>query len=401
MRKFSITLLALISTIVMLLWSFFNYGYIPLMLHAEDYDSSINYSDYWVDNFNEYKTVITKDTPGVRYYLKVSVTFQYSTVNFCPSGLAMAENVYIYSEMYNDNGFIEGNASGTGPSLYCSQNLTYYTYTHTLDFTEFVDVNNSILEDDNEAIRFYSELVIAFNPFMYGTQFRIQNYHMRQWVEYDFNNTYLMSTFLLDSAFNYSNMSDYTTYPFVLYAETLNDRYTVYNDELFNETTRRKYAIPIPDITAAIAVNKIGVGYTLRKQAAFTIYPTSSSATVLNMNQRIFLLNAAPMRTPYDNVSIDTDPNYSICDYVLGFPVDCTLNGESVGSIQAMANDVWEWLIKESPIFSDIYTVAVGGFQWLGNALQFLGSFSPESILGGMIFLSAGVLLIVWGFKGE
>lgn len=400
MRKLAITLLALISTIAMLLWSFFNYGYIPLMLHAATYDSYLPYSEYLVSNFNDYTTIVKNGTPGITYYLTAQGSMQYKT-NYCPAnGLIATARLVWQLEI---NGSYVDFAETTLANMYCLAPNEYYTYSASVPMNSLPDIGSKLLNDDDSYIRVNAYIQVRPQVPVYGYTLTIDDYLSKHWLEMRFNTYYLMSTFLLDSDFESSFMTGSNSIhrPFVLYAETESDRYNVYNDTLTESlTARHKYAITIPELDAAIAVNKIGTGWE-SKQIDPTNWTMSSSSLYFSNSWRIYLLNAAPMKTPYDNVSIDTDPNYSICDYVLGFPTDCTLNGEPVGSIQAIANDVWEWLIKESPIFSDIYTVAVGGFQWLGNALQFLGSFSPESILGGMIFLSAGVLLIVWGFKGE
>lgn len=397
MRKIIIAVLALISMVAIMLM----YGYTPIMLHAETFDSYVDYSEYLVSDFNDYDTVVKVGTPGVSYYLSASGSMLYKT-SYCPGdGIIATLNVIWQLEV---NGSYVDFATSPIVNMPCLAPNKYYTYSASVPMNTLPDIGSKLLGDDNEYIRVNAYIQVRPRPASYGYSLTIDDYTSKHWLEMRFDTTYLMSTFLLDSDFEGSFMSSANSIhrPFVLYAETYADRYNVYNDNLTQSlTARHKYAVAIPELDTAIAVNKIGTGWETKQIDPYS--ETMSSASIYYQNAwRIYMLNAAPMKTPYDNVAVDTTPNYAICDTALfGWPVDCVLNGENIGSFEALGNNLLEWLIKESPLFSDIYTVAAGGFQWFGNALQFLGSFGSVGVFGGMITLSAGVLLIVWGFKGE
>lgn len=403
MRKTIIALLALISMVAIMLM----YGYTPIMLQAETFDSYVDYTEYIVSDFDDYDTILKSSTTNLDFYYTMTFSTDFS-VDYCPAGGKVADFVYATYFWSSSGGSPETAYSIGDPDLYCSQPFNTYTYSKSIPLREFSSLSetsakNAILAINDDYIRFNTSTYVTPVAPMYGHSITFSNTKLRTFLEIRFNTTYLMSTFLSESDMQGRFPFDVTrvSRPYVLYAETDNDRYNVYNDELTTDlTARHKFAITIPEISAAIPAKLIGSGW----ETSWGLVTRTADASSINYNHDYYLytFNAAPMKTPYDNVAVDTTPNYAICDTALfGWPVDCVLNGENIGSFEALGNNLLEWLIKESPLFSDIYTVAAGGFQWFGNALQFLGSFGSVGVFGGMITLSAGVLLIVWGFKGE
>lgn len=394
-------ILCLVLLIIIQLFISFTWGIRPIMLKATTYNSYVDYSEYLVANFDNYRPIINSNTPNLEYYLNIQGSFDYS-FNSCYSGSKMADVRLVNLVMANGVTTIDSYADDAG-ELWCSQPYTTYYFDMSIPLRETVDLTNYILNIDNNHIFFGNYFRIKGTFPSYGSTLTISNFNMKQWFEIDFNNTYLMSTFLLES--DWVNNSPFTSgmvnRPFVLYAETANDRYNVYNDNLSTTLNDRyKYAIDLPTSTVAYVVNKIGTGWESNISSSYN-FTMRNDYDYIESNWRLYLLNASPMQTPFDDTVIDTAPNYAVCDTSLfGWPVDCTIDGVAVNSFQAMGNDIWEWLSKESPIFGDIWTLASAGFQWFGNMFQFLGDFDPLSLLGGMLTILMGVLLLGWAFKG-
>lgn len=392
--KLSLLWLGLIALVL------FHYvtGITPLILKADTFDSYVDYNYYDVPNFDDYTPILKDTTPNLEFYLMSEFSTDFE-VSYCPPGgyvAGVAHFLGVYEGLTFKYQLLQ-----SLPDLYCIEPYESYSYTIETPLTKstmgelFI---NNIINLDDDYMRFNN--LTAFQPQipMYGYNISFSNTYSKTWLEIRFNNNYLMSTFLLDSDFQYSTVSGVQR-PFVLYTETENDRYNVYNDNLSTTIeSRNKYAITIPDITSALVVNKIGTGWETKYNNR-TITATSSTFDFTSL-WSIYTFNATPMPTPFDDVAIDTTPNYSVCDYVLGFPIDCTLDGVPIGSFQAMANDLWEWTIKESPIFSDVWTLASGGFQWLSNTFQFLGYFDVNSLLGGILALLIGVIVMLWAWVG-
>lgn len=394
--KLSLLWLGLIALVL------FHYvtGITPLILKADTFDSYVDYSYFNVPNFDDYTAILKSSTVNLDYYLKLEGSFDYS-FNSCPVIGGKMADVSIANRVTTPSNVVIDTNDTYGGQLYCSQAYETYDFSITIPLQETSDLTNYILNIDDNYIFFNNYLRITGVVQSYGVQMTISNWNIKQWLEIDFNNTYLMSTFLLESDWiNNPPFNNTINRPFVLYAETQSDRYNVYNDNLSTTfDNRTKFAIEIPNIDSALVVNKIGTGWESSSTTNYVMTLTSS-IQYIQSNWRVYTLNAAPMPTPFDDVAIDTTPNYSICDYVLGFPIDCTLDGVPIGSFQAMANDLWEWTIKESPIFSDVWTLASGGFQWLSNTFQFLGYFDVDSLLGGILALLIGVIVMLWAWVG-
>jgi hypothetical protein len=325
-------------------------------------------------------------------------------VSYCPLNGAVGY-VFVYFEMWNYQNVNIASRSSPLQVVNCLDINETYTYTYLLDLREltyntgysFDTIKDDILNYGEQYVRFATSYIFQAYSSMYGYTMNVSNVTLKTFLQINFNNYYLMSTFLLETDHSTSNRTGVNR-PFVLYTATEENIYNVYNNETSNVSNRTKYAVTIPEIDAAISVKYIGTGFET-KFNNYSIVMGSSAVQTYHL-WILYLLNAAPMATPFDDVAIDTTPNYSVCNYVLGFPVDCTIDGVAVGSFQAMANDLWEWTIKESPIFSDVWTLASGGFQWLSNTFQFLGYFDVDSLLGGVLALLIGVLVMLWAWIG-
>lgn len=394
--KFSLLWLGLIALVL------FHYvtGITPLILRADTFDSYENYSEYVVSDFNDYDTIVNANTPNVQYYVRAVGEFDYS-VSYCPLNGIVGQVAIVNQVGYVDTVW-QSTAYTQFQTLDCIEPIETYHFDVTLPVSLLFDMTDRLFNvDDDLGVIFNTYIQFKPSVASYGYTFTIDNYLMKTWLEVDFNNNYLMSTFLLDSDFQGSwySSSGRIARPFVLYAISGNDTYNVYNNELNDVANRYKYAVEIPSIDTAIVVQKMGTGWETAHNNPVN-FTMSSSSLYFSNKWWVYGFNAAPMKTPFDDVAIDTTPNYSVCDYVLGFPIDCTLDGVPIGSFQAMANDLWEWTIKESPIFSDVWTLASGGFQWLSNTFQFLGYFDVDSLLGGILALLIGVIVMLWAWVG-
>ena len=406
MKRFIILLFALVSVILLNVHLYFQYGFMPLILKAETINSYVDYSYFNVPNFDGYSPILKSETPDLDFYYRVQFTTQYET-EYCPLN-GLLGGMQLYLELYNSS--ISQKYAGSGITLNnvsCIQPYETYSYDIAINLRniqystgyDFDDIRDQIILLDNTSLAFISTLIFVPVSSAYGYDLNFTSSIMQTSLEIRFNNYYLMSTFLLETDFLSSSYSGVQR-PYVLYTETAEDTYNVYNDNLSTSfLNRTKFAIQVPEIDTAIVVNKIGTGWETRYNN-FT-YTMSSSFLAVSSRWLIYTLNASPMATPFDDAVIDTTPNYASCNEGLfGWPVECTIDGVGVNSFQAMANDVWEWLSKDSPIVSDLLALASSGFQWLDNSLQFLGFFSPTTLLGAGIWIGVAVLLIAYAFNG-
>lgn len=392
---------SMVAVILLQVWVYFQYGWQPILLKADTFDSYVDYSYFLVTDFDDYNTIVTPNTPDVNYYVRAVGEFDYS-VSYCPAGglIGTINIVVLMGKVY---GTWLSMAATLPTNLYCIEPYETYSYDVTLPVSLSFDMTENLFSmsgDDGVIFNTYIRLQPAVP--MSGYTFTIDDFLVRNWLEVDFNNSYLLSTFLLDSDFigSYGGSAGRIARPFLLYAVSGSDLYNVYNNELIDVPTRYKYAIEIPEVDSAIVVQKIGTGWQTQHNNPQN-YTLTTSTLFFNSVWQVFGFNASPMGTPFDASTIDTTPNYAVCDYALfGFPVNCTIDSVPVNSFQAMANDVWEWVTKKSPLVSDILSIASSGFQWLDNSLQFLGFFSPTTLLGAGLWVGIAVLLIAYGFNG-
>lgn len=402
MKRLIFSIFALISVLLLNVYLYYQYGFRPLLLQADTIDSYVDYDYYDVPDFDGYTPILKSTTPDLEFYLKMSVSFDY-TVDYCPINGLITSSSYLNMRMYDSGGYqLIFNAISPNVNLNCLQPYEPYYQEFSISLKQMPDISQYVLDiHDN-----YNVLIQNFYRYrpttsMYGYTITFSNVVMRSWFEIHFNNTYLMSTFLLDTSWGQVQSYDNDiNRPFVLYTETATDTYNVYNENLSTSfDTRKKFAIAVPDIQSALLVNKIGTG--LESVIPQIIRTASSSEGFIWSRWDIWSLNASPMATPFEDATIDTTPNYASCNEGLfGWPVECTIDGQGVSSFQAMANDLWEWISKDSPIVSDLLAVAGSGFQWLDNSLQFLGFFSPTTLLGAGIWIGVAVLLVSYGFNG-
>lgn len=404
MKRFIILLLALVSVILLNVHLYFQYGFMPLLLKAETIDSYVDYAYFDVPNFDGYTPILKETTPDLELYYKIELSMSYE-VSYCPLNGGIG-TMGLYFEVWNEAGQYVANANLPSKVMNCLEAGEVYSFSHSINLRtlnyvngySFEAVKEKILLFDDQYLRFATSYLFYAYPVVYGYTMTVTNSVLKTYLEIQFNNYYLMSTFLLDSDFYYSNKAG-TSRPFVLYTSTSTDTYNVYNENLTGVTTRKKYAVEIPDVDGAIVVDRIGTGFETRYNT-YTITMRAGQNQTLHM-WYFYLLNASPMATPFDDAVIDTTPNYASCNEGLfGWPVECTIDGQGVSSFQAMANDVWEWLSKDSPIVSDLLALASSGFQWLDNSLQFLGFFNPTTLLGAGIWVGVAVLLIAYAFNG-
>lgn len=411
MKRFIILLLALVSVILLNVHLYFQYGFMPLLLKADTINSYLHYEDYIVSDFEEFIPIITPDTPDVEIYYNVDISFYYE-VDYCPSNNDIA-TIFFRLATFDMPSYDLVGQFGDNSLLECI--TPYDTYQKQLSIplsqvlgTAYLTTKNYLLDlSDISRLRFDNLIAFRFQdyPLMWGHNLTIIDLNIKTNIEYRFNNTYLMSTFLLasDHIDNYTNTGspfNGVHRPYVLWAETLKDRYNVYNSTVENFNLLLHYAVTIPDVDTALVVNSIGTGYE-NNSGTDKVLTAFNGESYYGENWEITTFNASPMGTPFDDAVIDTTPNYASCNEGLfGWPVECTIDGQGVSSFQAMANDVWEWLSKDSPIVSDLLAMASSGFQWLDNSLQFLGFFNPTTLLGAGIWVGVAVLLIAYAFNG-
>jgi hypothetical protein len=392
--------------LIVVIYVFFNGA--PLMLaHAEDED--IEYYDdfynYTVQDFDDYKPIFRETTYNLKgkitTFFEMSYKFDDQTCESYdePIDAFLTISYKIGSGNYQFLSDIEL------PDLPCHDFGLGYYYIFIENVALPSTILNNIAMDNNRFVDFRTVFTFKATQFM-GTLFQVN--YMRFWsiYEYDFGTSYLMSTFLLDSDF-IDNGEFEETYnrPFVVYAiNSQNDRISIFNTNYWTANDRTKYAIPITNATNGDSVGyvakTIGNGWESVSDETNTYLLNTQWFNGFKSEWRLYYFNVANMKTPFDDTTIDRTPHYAVCDNVLGFPINCVLNGAPIGSFQAMGNDIWEWITKESPLISDIYSLGSGGLQWLSNSMQFLAQFDSETIIGGVIAMAFGLTLVIFVISG-
>lgn len=375
----------------------------PILAHATDYNYLVSFNDKVVANFDDHRPNLNSGTVNLSVSTWTEYNIQYY-FNSCPFTGAVVNAAYEQSiRRVSDN--YRFNARFVNlPDLVCDTSPRTYNFTLTwennitqdeLAYITDIDNSNGWLIEDFFSIYGTSET--------YG---RIANMEInfKSYIKIDFDTNYLWTHILLDddleTVFPSSGVSVATQVnrPYVVFASNEYDNAFIYNTDTSTNTNRTKYAIDAESDDTMIISNAIGAGLESNSFSQWTIKNTGLQS-YLGARKYLYLLNFARTQAVFPDTIIDLTPNYAVCDTALGiFPNNCTLNGEPIGSFEAMANNTFEYLTKELPIVSDLIQLIGPLVNSVGRFIYTLTDLMAENIVSTILIFGIGIA-IIFGVK--
>lgn len=376
----------------------------PLLAHATDYNYLVSFNDKVVANFDDHRPNLNSDTVNLSVSTWVEYNIEYY-FNSCPFTGATVNTYYEqYIRRLSDNSMIYGPGVGL-PDLICSTTPQVYNFTLNWAYGNITQEQLAYITDIDNADGWKVEDIFSiFASSLTAGRTIYMNTTMRSYTKISFNTNYLWTHILLESKLDAlaksSNVkiSTGSVRPYVVFASNENDNAYIYNTDTNNNNAQTKYAIDAESDDTMIISNSIGAGL---ESSSFTswVLGSSGSQSYMVFRKSIYLLNFARTQAVFPDTIIDLTPNYAVCDTALGiFPNNCTLNGEPIGSFEALANNTFEYLTKELPIVSDLIQLIGPLVNSVGRFIYTLTDLMAENIISTVLIFGLGIA-IIFGVK--